>query len=126
MNKIMNAIKNNKGILMTAGGLGATVTGVIFTKKANIKAKEILKEHMDNKEVIENCAKEVPAEVYSEQDKENDICINNVQTVVKLVKNYSLPIGITAIGMYTMINGIIIYLSKTNNLEVTVSNECKF
>lgn len=104
MNKILNKI--NKGVVLTACGIGVTITGVVLAKKANIKAIEIINEHNENKECIEQCSKDLPEEKYSIEDKENDLKINNIQTSIKLVKVYSVPVVFSILGSCMTVKGI--------------------
>lgn len=101
----MKNIKN-KGLALVISGIGITVAGAFMTSKANIKAKDIMKEHLENKAIIEECAEKYSEEKYSEEDKLKDIKLNNTQTVVKLVKAFAPPIGMTIVGGITTIKGI--------------------
>lgn len=113
-----------KNMLITAGGIGATIAGVILIKKSTLKCNEIIKEHMDNKETIEKCANEADPELYTEEDFENDVKINNAQTVIKIVKTYMLPVGLTVVGGFIVGNGIInIYKVNKIDIEGGVLNE---
>lgn len=106
MNKMLNSIKKNAGLVMVATGIGVTTVGVICAKKSGIKAKELMREHAENVKVIEECANTLPEEQYSEQDKINDTNINNVQTTLKIIKVCSIPVMITLVGIGITIKGI--------------------
>ncbi|MPN39245.1 hypothetical protein SDC9_186773 [bioreactor metagenome] len=107
MSKFLDAIKNNKEIIMTAGGIGATIAGVIIAKKSTLKCKEILNTHKENVVIIEEVFEVANEEEYNETDMENDLKINNAQTVISLAKTYSLPTIIILSGIFLTTNGII-------------------
>ncbi len=83
-----------KGLLTLGIGIALTAVGVIAMKKASKKANDIIENHVQTKEVIEECV----SEEYTEEDRANDHVINNVQTTIQLVKNYTLPLVSTITG----------------------------
>lgn len=116
MNNILNKIKENKGVLIATGGIGVTIAGVVLMKKASLKCTKILEEHRESMETIEECIKEVDPSLYTEEDVENDRKIVNVQTTIKMVRNYALPATLTIIGGCTLVNGLVkIYKSNIHD-----------
>lgn len=121
---IINKIKEHKNILMTAGGIGVTITGVILMRKASLKCKELIKQHEKNVKTIAEVANTVSREEYTDEDIQNDININNVQTTVKIVMSYALPSALTIVGGCTAVNGLIrIYRGTILNIEGGLLNE---
>lgn len=103
---------NIKNSLMIIGGLGATLVGLVMMKKASKKAKQIMDEHANTENIIEECATQTTEEEYSEADRLNDHKINNIQTTLKIIGNYLIPYAIVISGGMTTITGSFKYIMK--------------
>lgn len=107
MSNLLDIIRDNKEIIMSACGVVAAIAGIVKIKKSKLKCKEILDTHKENISVIEEVFEIASEEEYNETDRENDLNINNVQTIKSLTKLYIAPIFLILSGIYTTINGVL-------------------
>lgn len=111
MENLLNTIKRNKNAILIGSGITTTVVGVMMMKKASVKATAIIQEHKETLEAIEYCI-ESHSDEYTEEDAKNDAVISSSNTVVKLVKNYAMPVSTTIVGGVITVNGIVKYVRK--------------
>lgn len=104
MKGLFNKLKENKGIILAACGVGVALAGIVAANKASLKCADIAIEHEANKNVIEECAAK-NLEEYTEADRLNDHKINNVQTTIKIVRVCVVPYLTIISGGCIIVNG---------------------
>ncbi len=93
---MMKELLNNKKALgLLVGGVAGLAVGLAMRKKAKLKCEEVMKEFVENQELIEHVAE--TADYYTEEDRENDININKTQTALKVIGAYA-PCYITLVA----------------------------
>lgn len=107
------AVKHSPELLLGVGIAGAIIT-VVAACKATMKVNEVLEEHKENLEKIDNTlADERYAEEYTEKDAQLDKIKTYRDTTIKMVKLYApaVIIGVLSIGCMVKSNDI---LNKRN------------
>lgn len=94
---VLKAKKHSPEILMITGGV-SIIAGVIFACKETLKVEEILDEHKDTEEVIQDVLNEGNDTEYSQKDAAHDILVLRTRTAVNLVKNYAPAAGCLVLG----------------------------
>lgn len=74
------------------GGMGLTAVGTGLFVKSTFKQAEINRDHENRKFIVE------ADDSYSEEEKTNELNENNRNTLKKSIKNYALPVAVTAAG----------------------------
>lgn len=105
-NRVMfYAKKHNPEIALTAGIVGS-LAAAFMACKATMKVNEVVSEHKENIEKIEEAGKQgctVAGLDYSEEDKRHDLQICYIQTGVKLVKLYGPSILLETASVASLI-----------------------
>lgn len=106
-NKMAFKAKNKSPEIYLVVGIGCGIAAVVTAVTATIKAQKVLEEHRENQIAIEQCSKgEVIVEGgYSMEDAANDTRTNNIQTGIKLVKLYGVPVLLTALSIFSQCKG---------------------
>lgn len=99
INKIGFKFKKHSPEILIVGGIVGTVTSAVMACKATTKAGDIVEEHHEQMEKI-NQVVEMNREDYTEQDHKKDTVIVYTQTAVKFVKLYapSVVLGVLSLG----------------------------
>lgn len=103
MKNMLNKIIKNKSTMLVIGGTAISAYGLILLGKASMKCETIIAQRKNNEEIINGCA--IVDGEYSEEDQVNDLKINKIQTNVKLVFNYGIPMAMIVAGGVMYING---------------------
>ena len=105
-------VKKHSPEILVAVGVAGVVTSTVMACKATIKAGDILEEHKNQMNAIDQVVK-MDRNDYTEEDHKKDTTIVYTQTAIKFVKLYSPSIMIGALSL-----GCIIYshniLTKRN------------
>ena len=104
LNKTKLSVVKHGPQFMIIGGVAATVVGAVMACKATLKLSDILdesKDTLDKIHMVENSHNEE----YSEEDAVKDKTIVYVQTGVKLIKNYALPMAVMGAGITSILAG---------------------
>lgn len=104
LNKTKLSVVKHGPQFMIIGGVAATVVGAVMACKATLKLSDILdesKDTLDKIHMVENSHNEE----YSEEDAVKDKTIVYVQTGVKLIKNYALPMTVMGAGIASILAG---------------------
>lgn len=81
--------------LLVGAGLVGFATCAVLASKATLKMNDILDESKETEEKIKTYEPdEEHAADYTEEDRANDLKLNTMQTRLKIVKTYALPVGI--------------------------------
>ena len=104
LNKTKLSVVKHGPQFMIIGGVAATVVGAVMACKATLKLSDILdesKDTLDKIHMVENSHNEE----YTEEDAVKDKTIVYVQTGVKLIKNYALPMAVMGAGITSILAG---------------------
>ena len=104
LNKTKLSVVKHGPQFMIIGGVAATVAGAVMACKATLKLSDILdesKDTLDKIHMVENSNNEE----YTEEDAVKDKTIVYVQTGVKLIKNYALPMTVMGAGIASILAG---------------------
>ena len=104
LNKTKLSVVKHGPQFMIIGGVAATVVGAVMACKATLKLSDILdesKDTLDKIHMVENSNNEE----YTEEDAVKDKTIVYVQTGVKLIKNYALPMAVMGAGIASILAG---------------------
>ena len=104
LNKTKLSVVKHGPQFMIIGGVAATVVGAVMACKATLKLSDILdesKDTLDKIHMVENSNNEE----YTEEDAVKDKTIVYVQTGVKLIKNYALPMAVMGAGITSILAG---------------------
>lgn len=104
LNKTKLSVVKHGPQFMIVGGVAATVVGAVMACKATLKLSDILdesKDTLDKIHMVENSHNEE----YTEEDAVKDKTIVYVQTGVKLIKNYALPMTVMGAGIASILAG---------------------
>lgn len=103
-NKITRPLqKRAPEILLGVGTVGVVTAGVLACKQT-LKVQDILDESAEQMRLIENVHK-THSEDYSEEYYKKDVSIVRGRTVVKLAKNYALPIAVAGLSIAAIFAG---------------------
>ena len=114
------AAKNAPTILVVGGVIGI-VASTILACRATLKVEDILDEHQEKKEKIEEVWQKVvdgdmSEEKYSESDKKKDLTVTYVQTAVTMVVNYAPAVILGGLSIACILKSHSIM--KTRNLAL--------
>lgn len=109
-------LNNKKALGLLAGGIAGLTVGLVLRKKAKLKCGEIMKEFVQNQEIIEQAAES--SENYTEEDKQQDITINKTQTAIGIIKAYTPCYAAMVVGGCMAINGAFKIYKEVNINEV--------
>lgn len=86
--------EHSPAILVGAGVIGFVACAVLASR-ATLKVNDIMEESKEQEEKIKTYEPdEEHTDEYTEEDREKDLKLNTMQTRLKIVKNYALPVGI--------------------------------
>ena len=104
LNKTKLSVVKHGPQFMIIGGVAATVVGAVMACKATLKLSDILDESKDTLDKI-HMVENDHIEGYTEEDAVKDKTIVYVQTGVKLIKNYALPMTVMGAGIASILAG---------------------
>lgn len=117
MKNLLNIINEHKGIISIIGGSVFATVGAVMIKKASLKCETIMKEYVEVANMIEECAVNCSSEEYSEEDKQMDTFKNAINTIIKKVKLFLLPVTVLLTSVYIICNGFFIVYKKRPKYE---------
>jgi hypothetical protein len=93
-------------ILIVAGVVGLVASGVMACR-STLKVKDVMNDHRDKVEKINYCfmTTEVPAEEYTEKDKQKDLVTTYTQTGMAFAKLYGPPVALGVVSIYGIMSG---------------------
>ena len=91
-------------------GVAGTVASTILACRATLKVEDVLDEHLEKIDKINDCwgkvkDGEIPLDIYSEKDHKRDVVVTYTQTAVNFIKLYGPSITLGTASIFLIISG---------------------